>query len=113
MNPGDVVLVRIPGAGGSPAKLRPALILAPLPGPYQRIFLCGISTQLGNLVPDWDELIQPSEADFPQSGLHRASAIRLSYLRAVTPGEVAGAIGTIDSARLARLLERLADHLQP
>ncbi len=31
MKAGDVVLIRMRGAGGAPAKLRPALVLALLP----------------------------------------------------------------------------------
>src|SRR5262249_44156822 len=96
-----------------PAKLRPALLLASLPGPYQTHLVCGISTQLHQQHPDWDELIQPVDADFAPSGLHRASIIRLSYLHATDPAEIAGGIGRIDAARLDRLLTRLARHLHP
>ena len=73
----------------------------------------GVSTQLHQQVPSWDELIQPGDADFPSSGLHCASIIRLSYLHATDPTEFAGAIGQVDAARLDRLLTRLADHLHP
>jgi mRNA interferase MazF len=94
-------------------KLRPALFLVDLPGPYQNLLLCGISTQLQKLEPNWDELVQPTDADFSSSGLHRASVIRLSYLHAADPGEVAGVIGQIDAARLHRLRQRLSDRLRP
>jgi hypothetical protein len=49
MNPGDIVLVLLPGVVPGTFKLRPALFLAPLPGPYQTILVCGISTRMGNL----------------------------------------------------------------
>jgi hypothetical protein len=45
------------------------------------------------------------------SGLHRDSAIRLSYLHAADAGEIAGKIGAIATARLQRLIERLIQHL--
>ena len=77
------------------------------------MLLCGISTQLQNLHPNWDELIQSNDADFPSSGLHRDSAIRLSYLYPAEPGEVAGVIGNIDPTRLQRFRQRLSDHLRP
>src|SRR5947209_10318697 len=32
---------------------------------------------------NWDELVQPADVDFNSSGLVQASAIRLSYLRAI------------------------------
>ena len=113
MNPGDVVLIPLPQIGGSEAKLRPALILALLPGPYQNVFLCGISTQLHLIQANWDELIQPGDGDFAGSGLHQASTIRLSYLYAADSTEITGVIGRIDPTRLARLRTRLADHVRP
>lgn len=107
------MLIPLPQLGGGPPKLRPALFLSSLPGPYQSVLLCGISTQLHQQLPNWDELIQPGDADYPNSGLHRASVIRLSYLYAADPSEVAGAIGCIDQARVDRLRTRLADRLRP
>ncbi len=47
------------------------------------------------------------------SGLHQASIIRLSYLHATDPTEITGAVGQVDTARLDRLLTRLADRLRP
>src|SRR4051794_37896254 len=99
--------------GGGTPKLRPALHLADLPGRYQNLLLCGISTQLKDLELNWDELIQPGDQDFASSGLHRPSAIRLSYLYAADRSEIAGRIGSISDARLGRLRQLLADFLQP
>jgi mRNA interferase MazF len=113
MSPGDVVLIPLNQAGGGLPKLRPALFLADLPGPYQNLLLCGISTQLHLLQANWDELIEVGDADFAASGLHRDSAIRLSYLYAADPSEIAGVIGQIDATRLERLRQRLSDHLRP
>ncbi|HZN69509.1 MAG TPA: type II toxin-antitoxin system PemK/MazF family toxin [Tepidisphaeraceae bacterium] len=111
MSPGDVVLVSIPQFGGGPAKLRPALLLAMLPGPYQNLLICGISTQLHALVPNWDESIPADDPDFKPSGLRHPSVVRLSYLYAASAGEVAGAIGRIAPDRLARLRGRLIAQL--
>ena len=113
MNPCDVVLIPLAQVGGGATKLRPALLLAFLPGPYQNLLICGISTQLHLLQPNWDELIQVSDSDFPSSGLHRDSVVRLSYLYAADPGEIKGVIGSIDPARLMRLRQALSDHLRP
>jgi mRNA-degrading endonuclease toxin of MazEF toxin-antitoxin module len=112
MTPGDVVLIRLPATGSGAPELRPALVLARLPGPYQNVLLSGISTQVQFLVPDWDELVQSADSDFAHSGLHRPSAVRLSYLYAADPSELAGTIGSVAAARLARLRGRLASHLQ-
>jgi hypothetical protein len=64
------------------------------------------------LVDNWDELVRAADRDFKTSGLHHASAIRLSYLYAADSTEIVGTIGQIDSARLERLLTRLRDHLR-
>jgi mRNA interferase MazF len=111
MNPGDVVLISLPQIAGGAPKLRPALVLATLPGAFQNLLICGISTQLRDLAPDWDELIAVTDADFHDSGLHRTSAIRLSYLYAADPREISGTIGQIGDERLQRLRERLASRL--
>ena len=108
-----MILIALTQFAGTTPKLRPALLLAELPGPYQNILLCGISTQLHQIEPQWDELIQTSDPDFPSTGLHRDSIIRLSYLHATDPNEIRGAIGSIEQARLQRLLHRLSDHLRP
>jgi mRNA interferase MazF len=113
MNSGDVVLIPLPQFGGRAPKLRPALILTVLPGPYQNVLLCGISTQLQLIQANWDELIQPGDGDFTGSGLHQASVIRLSYLHAADATEITGVIGRIDPTRLARLRTRLADYVRP
>jgi hypothetical protein len=107
MKAGEVVLIRLPDATGGPPKLRPALVLATLPGPFQSLLICGIST----LQPNWDEKIDPKDADFSASGLHRLSAIRLSYLYAAEGQEIAGCIGRIGGERLDRLRQRLIDAL--
>jgi mRNA interferase MazF len=111
MKAGDVVLIRLPQAAGLPLKLRPALVLALLPGPFQNVLICGISTQLRDLQPDWDEQIAPGDTDYSWSGLHRASAIRLSYLYAAEKAEISGPIGQIDHQRLRRLRQRLTSVL--
>jgi hypothetical protein len=113
MKAGDVVLISLSQFAGGLPKLRPALLLVSLPGPYQTHLVCGISTQLVQQQPNWDESIQPGDIDFSRSGLHRASIIRLSYLHASDSTEIAGVIGQIDPARLHRLRARLADCVRP
>jgi mRNA interferase MazF len=93
------------------SQTRPALVLAILPGPYQNVLICGISTQLQSLQHDWDELLNTIDTDFSTSGIHRASAIRLSYLYATESSEISGVIGRINSERLSRLRKRLANLL--
>ncbi len=69
MTPGDVVLIPLVQVAGGPTKLRPALLLANLPGPYQTLLVCGITSKLHQQEPDWDDPIGPDDADFARSGL--------------------------------------------
>jgi mRNA interferase MazF len=45
--------------------------------------VCGISTQLHQAVAGFDETITSGDADFANTGLVRASLIRLGFLQAV------------------------------
>jgi mRNA interferase MazF len=111
VNPGDVVLIQLNQVGGGPSKIRPALALCALPGPYQNALVCGISTQMHGLQHGWDELIDTTDSDFGISGLKQRSAIRLSYLYAAESADLLGTIGRVDSQRWDRLRHRLASHL--
>jgi mRNA-degrading endonuclease toxin of MazEF toxin-antitoxin module len=111
MKAGDVVLIQLPQVAGGPSKSRPALVIALLPGIYQSVLICGISTKLQDLQPDWDDRIEPGDADFVRSGLRRTSAIRPSFLYGADVREIQGVIGRVDTARLNRVRKRLAELL--
>jgi mRNA interferase MazF len=108
VKPGDIVLSPLPQADGM-VKSRPAVVLDLLP-PFNDALSCGISTQLRQAVPDFDEFMQPHDDDFRQSGLKAPSVIRLGYLTVLMPDDVICRIGFISPARLKRLLERLGEH---
>ena len=82
MREGDVLLTPLPQGDGT-VKDRPALFLMRMP-PFQDFLVCGISTQIQQAVPDFDETVAPADSDFRTSGLKAASLIRLGYL-AVLP----------------------------
>ena len=109
--PGDVVLVDMRGAGEVDAKLRPALVLSRLPGSQQTLLVCGISTRIRDAVPDWDEIIEPTDPRFALMGLKRRSAIRLSFLAALVEPDVLGRIGALPTVDLHTLTTRLAKAL--
>ena len=110
MKPGDIVLTFLPQADQA-AKLRPALVLGLMP-PYGDLLLCGISSQLEQAVPDFDEVIRSSDADFRTSGLRVASVVRLGFLATRPLALVGGVLGQVDLQRLGRLRKCLANHLQ-
>jgi len=111
MRAGEIVLLRLPQPDLSPGKLRPVLVLSELPGPFGDVLVCGISSQLYQEIPQWDERLTPADADFVSSGLKVASVIRLSWLAAVNPSASAGTLGSIAPERLTRLRQRLTAHL--
>jgi len=113
VKPGDVILIRLPTFAGGTPKLRPALIVAILPGPYPTLLICGISTQVVNLLANWDEMLDTKDSDYASSGVHQPSIIRLSYLYAAAPSEIAATIGSIDPQRIDRLRSRLSDQIKP
>lgn len=78
---------------------------------YRDFLVCGVSTQLKQLVPNFDEVIEPPDADFPTSGLKSASLIRMGFLTVLPRGRIIGSIGLIAPDRHRRLLKMLGDYL--
>lgn len=111
MSEGDVVLTLLPQADGQ-LKNRPAILLRRMP-PFGDFLVCGVSSQLQHAVADFDEIIAPGHADYPNSGLKTASLIRLGFLAALPESSFVGRIGAIAPERHRRLLARLCEHLRP
>jgi mRNA interferase MazF len=109
---GQIVLFRFPQSGQTEAKLRPALVLRRLPGQYNDWLICMISSQLHQKIPDFDEVITPTDLDFQQSGLKLASVIRISRLAVVDSDILLGKLGQIDTQRLSRIKRRLANWIR-
>ena len=109
MKQGDVILTPLPQADGQ-IKNRPALFLRVMP-PFNDALVCGISTQLHQQVPDFDEIIMHQDDDFATSGLVANSLIRLGFLAVIHHSKLIGSIGSISSARHKRLLKKLSNYL--
>ena len=95
MREGAVVLLPLTQADGK-VKPRPAVALRQLPG-FGDWLVCGISTQLHQLVSGFDEQVSVKDSDFSLSGLTEPSIIRLSFLQSV---------------RLSAIMGRMAPFLQ-
>lgn len=108
---GQIVLFRFPQTDLEEGKLRPALLLAKLPGEYDDWLICMISSQMRHYVTGFDELLQESDEDFAQSGLKVASVIRVGRLAVVSGEILLGAIGEISLERLHRVKQTLANWL--
>jgi len=76
------VLTPLPQADGE-AKQRPAILLRQVP-PFGDWLVCGVSTQVHHEIVGFDDLIEPSHADFAGSGLKAPSLIRLGFLVGLT-----------------------------
>jgi mRNA interferase MazF len=111
MMPGEIVLLRMPQPDLLAGKLRPVLVLSVLPGRFGDVLVCGVSSQLHQEIPQWDERLTPGDSDFTTSGLKVASVIRLNWLAAVSPNVSVGTLGFIGQDRLLRLQQRLAAQL--
>ncbi len=109
--PGQVILFRFPQTDLAPSKLRPALLLGELPGPYRDWLLCMISSQISQYVEGFDEMIRVGDADFSRSGLKATSVIRTGRLAVVESKMVIGSIGEIEPDRLQRIKLSLAQWL--
>lgn len=110
MKEGEVVLAALHQSDGK-TKLRPVLILRKLPGQFNDFLVCGISTQLHQMIKDFDELISEKDFDFKMSGIIKESIIRLSFLAVTSANIIAGTIGRISEQRHQKLLQRLSNYL--
>ena len=109
MKEGDILLTPVPQADGQ-VKNRPTLFLRILPR-FGDALVCGISTQLQQYVPDFDELISQQDTDFSNSGLVADSLIRLGFLAVIPNNRLIGSIGKISDERHRRLLTKLSNYL--
>jgi len=109
MQEGNIILTPISQSDGV-TKKRPALILREMPK-YKDFLVCGISTQLKQYIPNFDEIITENDEDFESSGLITASVIRLGFFTVIPNRNVIGSTGKISSARYQRLLSNLIQHL--
>ena len=110
MKTGDVLLTNMPQADASP-KARPVLFLCRVP-PFDDFLVCGITTQIGNAIPDLDEIVSTSDGDFKASGLKATSLIRTAYLALLPATRFKGRIGSVTEVRRERLLSALATFLR-
>ena len=112
MNPGDIVLVAFPRVDLVHGKLRPALVIALMPGRHEDVLVAMISSKTHQLIAGFDELIAESDSDFAVTGLKKTSVIRLSRLATVERNIIPAKLGEIHDARMAVIYERLISLLE-
>lgn len=105
--PGQIVILPFPHTNFSEGKLRPALLLSPLPGGYDDWLACMISSKL-HQTTDIDEVIDKTDPDFLNSGLKIPSVIRATRLMVVSNDLLVGALGQISSEKLQSIRKKLS-----
>ena len=109
---GQIVLFRFPQTDYANGKLRPALVLRKLPGPYNDWLICMISTNLLQQIDGLDELIKTDDQDFNDSGLKATSLFRVTRLAVVDKSVLIGIIGEVSTERLSRIKTALSDWIK-
>jgi mRNA interferase MazF len=109
---GQIVLFRFPQADQKDGKLRPALVLRKLPGKFDDWLICMISSQLHQVIPELDEVIDSEEPDFRKTGLKQSSLIRISRLAVVNREILIGKLGVVDANRLIKIKTNLVNWIQ-
>ena len=71
-----------------------------------------ISSQLHQIIPDLDEIINVEEPGFLQTGLKQSSLIRASRLAVVAEEIFIGKLGNIDTLMLNKIRVNIAKWLQ-
>ena len=105
MNEGDIVLADLVQSDGQ-TKTRPALVLRKMP-PFGDGLICGISSQLRQEVPGFDEVVLPDALN----RLRTPSVIRLGFLQVIPEYRVSGTVGRVPDSLRRDLLHRLTEYL--
>ena len=104
---GHIAYVQLPNTNLAQGKNRPVLVLGRCPGNFDDWLICPISSRQYQATHGVDELVNAGDADYATSGLTMPSVIRVCRLAVVESSLLIGAIGSVDAARLARVLASL------
>jgi len=105
---GQIVLFTFPQTDQVAGRLRPALVLRSVPGPYNDWLICMISTRLYQQVAELDEVVRENDSDFLLTGLKTTSLVRVTRIAIVSADLLHGAVGNLAADRLERIRSRLA-----
>ena len=109
MKEGSIVLASLRQSDGK-FKPRPVLILKQMPK-YNDLLVCGISSQLSQLIEGFDEIVDEKDEDFSVTGLLKSSVIRIGFLSVLPQKDILGTIGNIETNRHKRLLKNLSEYI--
>mgnify|MGYP006278092761 CR=1 FL=1 len=109
---GEIVLFRFPQTDLQRGKLRPALIIRKLPSLYDDWLICMISTQLSQKLDNIDEVMDPEDDDFKESGLKSPSLCRVTRLAVINKSILEGSLGSISQERLTRIKRIISEWIK-
>ena len=104
---GKIVLTKFPFTDISSAKRRPALVLSRKQSSQGDVIVAFISSNVPDQVDDTDFIIEMSTADFFNSGLKKASVIKLDKLATVNVNIIAGELGQLTDESIPVINEKL------
>lgn len=108
---GDIALMPFPYTNLSGAKRRPVLLLRQLEQGYDDWLVCMVSSQLHQINPAIDWMVDTQHQEFSAMGLKVPSVFRLSRIAVIDGALLLGQLGSINDARLSFLRQRLSDWL--
>ena len=107
MKPGDIILVEFPRTDFIKSKLRPALLLALMPGRHEDALMAMITSRTHQFVVGFDVLIRKSDPLFAKTGLKSTSVIRLTRLATVEKRIIVAKLGEVDKNQMETIYNRL------
>lgn len=102
-----VVLVPFPFDDLSGKKVRPAVCLSNVTGPYRHVVLALISSTVPTESQPTDLLLVPGTEEFQSSGLRVQSVLRLHHLVTVKTSIIQRQLGVLNTSSQAQVVERL------
>ena len=112
MKAGKIVLFNFPQTDLEEGKLRPALVIAKLPGNYDDWLICMISSKKHQYKDKYDVSILKDSEELKISGLKSESIIRSTRLAVVNEKILLGSIGNISNQLLNNIRINLSNWIK-
>jgi mRNA interferase MazF len=106
IRPADVLLARFPFTDLTSTKLRPVVVLAPVPGPHDDYLVVFVSTQVQHAVDGVDILLGPTDAGFSEAGFKTTSVVRIGKIAALARAVLVGRLGVLPANVFRSVIDR-------
>ena len=92
-------------------KLRPGFVISPSFGKYNQVIVAYVTTKLDEQL-ETDILLNPSDSDFPKTGLKEKSLIKLHRLGTFQPTALKEGQGFLSHKLITQLKKKLMEVFQ-